>query len=546
MQTQSNKRNESPYAPRMRRQALGKTEALLEEEARRAYRDGRTPRRQEAMVSQKKKKHPVLWGIVALICLILLVSLALFLAPQLLGVRYQTLPNLAFTGEGMIAMNEETLSSYRAQRDAVMSTAFYDGIVVDGISLGGMSMQEAREALAATEAAGGGGFSVMVRVGDRNYMVDDTMVPLERNVEEVLQRAYSLGRENTIVSQTGMTPMMERWNAIQNLADTGMTLETTLSYAPETIREITDQIADVTYQAPVSSQVASFDMNSLVFSFTEDQSGRQIDRERLYTDVMEAIRRGENPGMIEVDVEEILAPVTKAELMNSFGKISSYTTTTTSNANRNTNIQLSAEAINGTMVGSGETFSFNRTTGQRTVEKGYKEATAISGGQNVPEVGGGVCQTSSTLFNAVARADLEIVTRSPHAWPSSYVAKGMDATVNWPGLDFQFRNQTDWPIYIVASYRNRKITVDIYGHLLGDGISIDLESTVVQTIPAPSGVKEVLNESLPHGTRKTTVKARKGYVVETYKVYSQAGKEVRREKLCTSTYKAYQETVEYN
>ena len=69
MQTQSNKRNESPYAPRMRRQALGKTEALLEEEARRAYRDGRTPRRQEAMVSQKKK-HPVLWGIVALICLL--------------------------------------------------------------------------------------------------------------------------------------------------------------------------------------------------------------------------------------------------------------------------------------------------------------------------------------------------------------------------------------------------------------------------------------------------------------------------------------------
>ena len=157
-----------------------------------------------------------------------------------------------------------------------------------------------------------------------------------------------------------------------------------------------------------------------------------------------------------------------------------------------------------------------------------------------------MCQTSSTLFNAVARANLEIVKRSPHAWPSKYVEKGMDATVDWPGLDFQFLNNTEWPIYIIASYANRKVTVEIYGMNLGDGTSIDLESKVVRTLEAPSGVKEVLNEKLAPGTRKTTVQARKGYEVETYKVWYQNGHEIKRELLCKSTYKAYQETVEYH
>ena len=157
-----------------------------------------------------------------------------------------------------------------------------------------------------------------------------------------------------------------------------------------------------------------------------------------------------------------------------------------------------------------------------------------------------MCQTSSTLFNAVARANLEIVYRSPHAWPSSYVEKGMDATVNWPNLDFKFRNDTDWPIFIVAWYENREVTVEIYGMSLGEGITIDLESEVTKTIQAPEGIKYVQNTDLPAGTSQKTVSARKGYEVNTYKVWYQNGKEISRELLCTSTYKAYQETVEYN
>ena len=194
----------------------------------------------------------------------------------------------------------------------------------------------------------------------------------------------------------------------------------------------------------------------------------------------------------------------------------------------------------------GEVFSFNQTTGQRTEAKGYKEAIAISGGQTVPDIGGGVCQTSGTLFNAIARADLEVVYRSPHAWPSTYVTIGQDATVNWPDLDFRFRNNKDTPIFIISWYKDRKIAVEIYGLSLGDGVTIELESDVVKTIRPPSDVKYVQNTNLAAGTSKQTIEARTGYVVDTYKVWYRNGQEFKREKMYTSNYKSYQRTVEYN
>ena len=153
---------------------------------------------------------------------------------------------------------------------------------------------------------------------------------------------------------------------------------------------------------------------------------------------------------------------------------------------------------------------------------------------------------SSTLFNAVARADLEIVSRSPHAWPSTYVNIGEDATVNWPNLDFQFRNNTDSPIFVITYYKDRQMSAEIWGMSLGKGVTVDLESVITQKIEAPVDIKYVLNPELAYGESKTTVKARTGYVVETYQIWYRDGVETSRNLLHRSTYKAYQQVVEYN
>jgi vancomycin resistance protein YoaR len=292
--------------------------------------------------------------------------------------------------------------------------------------------------------------------------------------------------------------------------------------------------------------VESFNFATKAFTFTDDRPGAKVDPEDLYTRLTTLLDSGVTNSTVRVVPQRIEAEKTKAELMNQFGLISAYTTNTTSNKNRNTNIQLSAAAINGVTVLPGEIFSFNGATGERTAAKGYKEAAAIAGGQSRDEIGGGVCQTSSTLFNAVARADLEIIERNPHAWPSNYVEKGFDATVNWPGLDFKFRNNTEWPVFIVAAYSKQKVTVNIYGMSLGAGVKIDLESDLVRTIDQPEGINYVINPNLAPGESKKTVSGRKGYEVQTWKVWYQGNKEIKREILFKTTYKAYQETVEYN
>ncbi|MBQ7485945.1 MAG: VanW family protein, partial [Clostridia bacterium] len=230
-----------------------------------------------------------------------------------------------------------------------------------------------------------------------------------------------------------------------------------------------------------------------------------------------------------------------------FGLISTFTTETTRDRDRNVNIALSAEAINGQVVQPGATMSFNNCTGKRTSDKGYRDAHAIIGGVLIDDTGGGVCQTSSTLFNAVVRADMEIVRRYAHSWPSIYVPRGEDATVNWPNRDFVFKNTSNYPIFIRAWYEKYRITVEVYGLIPIEFASINLVSDTIQTIKPSNEVLYTLDESLPLGTRQAGHSKRTGYVVDTYKVYYDAeGNEIRRTKLWQTNYPATQKEIVYH
>lgn len=162
------------------------------------------------------------------------------------------------------------------------------------------------------------------------------------------------------------------------------------------------------------------------------------------------------------------------------------------------------------------------------------------------EIGGGVCQVSSTLFNAAAMADMTILERSPHTWPSNYVDKGRDATVNWPNLDLTFVNGRETPVYIRARYADRRCTVEVYGIQLAAGETIELETELASETPPPDTPIYRQNTSLPRGTQQEVKKARTGYVVNTYRVYKRNGVTLRREVLCVSTYRMIQQEIEYN
>ena len=436
---------------------------------------------------------------------------------------------------------QDQMAAYRAYAaisQAAAQTTFFPGISVDGIDLGGMTREEAHALFKDRQAQTSEAFSLIVASGERRWRITSQEVPVTFNADAVLEQAYAIGRSGTL---------FERYREIERARTQGIPLTTGYVYDRSAVRELVEIIGDSLDVAATDAKLSAFDVSNRTFTFEAESAGYQIDRDRLEADILAALDAHAYDSVIVPQGERVEPQVTLAQLQGLFGRISSFTTTTTRDNDRNTNIALSASALNGRVVQPGETLSFNSCTGQRTGEKGYREAGAIAGGVLVDDTGGGVCQTSSTLFNAVVRADLQIVERYAHSWPSSYVNKGEDATVNWPSLDFVFKNNGDFPVFVVAWYEAQQVTVEIYGHMLENGMTIDLESTVTQTIKPSDEVLYTLDESLPVGTRKAGRSKRTGYVVDTYKVYKDSeGNEIRREKLWTTTYRAQQDEILYH
>lgn len=143
--------------------------------------------------------------------------------------------------------------------------------------------------------------------------------------------------------------------------------------------------------------------------------------------------------------------------------LGSYSTAHSAEVNRNTNLTLACKAINGLVLYPGDIFDYNKVVGQRTTAAGFKAAPAYSGGETVMELGGGVCQVSSTIYYCALIADLEIVTRQPHSFVSSYMPMGMDATVSWGGPEFRFKNNTNYPIRIEAYVDDKNVNIKLLG-----------------------------------------------------------------------------------
>jgi hypothetical protein len=219
--------------------------------------------------------------------------------------------------------------------------------------------------------------------------------------------------------------------------------------------------------------------------------------------------------------------------------LETFTTNTTSNPKRNTNVRLAAEALNGTIVQPGEEFSFNQVIGPRTEEKGYQAAAAYNSGEVVQEVGGGVCQISSTLYRVVFETGMEVTYRRSHTFEPNYVTPGQDATISWDMPDFRFVNTSEGAIGIRASYADQKATVSIYGiPVLDDGVTWKLysEKTEEGEKPEPQYVED---PTLAPGTEKVKSNGTTGSTWVTYKVIYKDGVEIDRVKDHEKIYKGH-------
>ena len=207
-----------------------------------------------------------------------------------------------------------------------------------------------------------------------------------------------------------------------------------------------------------------------------------------------------------------------------------------SDVSRTTNLRIACRKINGAVVMPGETFSYNKALGPRTVAAGYRNGKIYSGGEVVDGIGGGICQISSTLYNAVLMSNLQIVERRNHQFVTSYVEAGRDATVVYGAIDFRFKNTRKYPIRITASAVNGIATVAIYGIKEENEYTFKFSTNTISTIAPTTKYEE--DPNLPVGTEKVKQKGSNGRVTQTYITKLLNGKVVSTVLLSRDTYSA--------
>ena len=222
--------------------------------------------------------------------------------------------------------------------------------------------------------------------------------------------------------------------------------------------------------------------------------------------------------------------------------LATYTTRyDASDTNRTTNLRIACQKINDKVVLPGETFSYNKTLGERSTATGYRNAKVYENGEVVDGIGGGICQISSTLYNAVLMSNLEVTDRSNHQFVTSYTPAGRDATVVYGQTDFKFKNPRTYAIKIKAGISGGVATVSIYGIKEENEYTVSFSTKTISTIPYT--VKYVDDSSLAVGKEKVKQKGANGIITETYKIKSLNGKVVSTQLLSKDTYNAMQRII---
>ena len=393
------------------------------------------------------------------------------------------------------------------------SSAAENQITVDGVDITGMTQDEAREAILKQY-----NWNMKVKYQDKEASVNNILV---EKVNNILEEIYAGDMQEAKAYETDQN-LMEAAKAEAAL------------------------IAGNWNMVAKNGGISGYDKETGKFTFSEGTNGLVIDQDKLAADMVEAVHNKDYDAVIEASVKEVSPELTAAQLKEKYKTIATYTTKTTSNSNRNENIRLACVALNGTIINPGQEFSFNETTGARTEAKGYKPATAYLNGEVVQEPGGGVCQVSSTLYNAVIFAGLKSTERHAHSYEPSYVTPGEDAAVSSGGPDFKFVNNSNYPVAIKTNFVNQELTISIYGvQIVKDGQKVRMASEKTSTIDPPVPVYEE-DQTLQLTEEKVVKEAVPGSRWTTYLVIYEDGKEISREFFHNSSYRGKAAIIKRN
>ena len=231
-----------------------------------------------------------LYVFIIALCFFGMCVLGVMMMPQMAGYFWKDFGNYAFINGELLRYDSRAAASYRQYKNYMAQNVIYPGVFVDGVSVGGMTVEEAQEALSKTTGETAGQFSVTVAIGDKTWNFDSSNVPSARDLGNVLEKAYAIGRTNTVeIQATQQTPFRQRVNTALALREQGVNLTTTATYDHEAVRALVDEIAAYVTRDPIDAQILTFDYKTRSFTFSSEQPGVTLDADLLYERVCAAL-----------------------------------------------------------------------------------------------------------------------------------------------------------------------------------------------------------------------------------------------------------------
>jgi vancomycin resistance protein YoaR len=410
-----------------------------------------------------------------------------------------------------------------------VSDTIYDGILIGDIPVGGLSISEAKNKIIMNIKKQTANSSISLTFKTQTWYIDAKDIDLDIDAENLAQQAYNIGRIGNVAKR-----LQERYVVVNH----GYTIPLALYYNHAKLQGILKNIADTIYSNPEN---ASLKYRNSDIAIQPEKNGYKMDLEKTWSDLT-AIINIHIPFTLELTVNEISPEISSKDLVGIDSLLSIYTTQFDPNdQNRSKNISLAAQNINNILVRPGEIFSFNKKVGERLSENGYKEAPVFIDGKLVLDWGGGVCQVSSTLYNAALLADMGIEERTSHFHPPAYVPLGQDAAVADNLLDFRFKNTSNHNIYITTEALNKEIVVQIFGTYNSILSDIRIIGTNKKVLEPNTIIKQDPNLEL--GKEIIEYEGEKGFQVTTYRIKVANGKEIKREHLAYDEFKAEDKIV---
>ena len=379
----------------------------------------------------------------------------------------------------------------------VASDKILKGVKVANIDLGGMTRDQALTKLESLDTLK----NIKIYYGDQSWKVSASDIDLKINYKSTVDSAYNYNRKNGVFT-----------NLVRTLQ------------------------ADFGSKSNVKEATLDYDYKTKKTTIVADEPGKTMNLQASHDRLVKNLAADKFESEMVVKLEQ--AKFTKADLKGIDTLLGAYSTVYGGLSSRNYNIEKSTKDSSGIVLKPGQEYSFNGLTGEKTIARGYKAAPVIESGKLVMGIGGGVCQTSSTIFNAALLSGLEITNRRSHTIPSDYVNMGRDATVfdGNPGQDLKFKNPFKHNVYIKNYTYGSKVISEIYGSS-SDYKNIEIATQVLGSYGG--GSKTISDPSLPAGARVVEKYSRAGYNVVTYRQFKdEKGNVVKSEKIGYSNYPA--------